>query len=98
MKTKNLYSFLLSFLVIPFSANLGIIFFTLSSDIALFKQEAKATNRNAYKLNFDNGYRMLGKGEYQKALEYFNKAIKTLYLSNMHTIMNWSVTLIEVCQ
>ena len=75
MKTKNLYSYLLSFLVIPFSAYLGIIFFTLSSDIALFKQEAKATNWNAYKLNFDNGYRMLNKGEYQKALEYFNKAI-----------------------
>ncbi len=80
MKTKNLYSFLLSFLVIPFSANLGIILFTLSSDIALFKQEAKATNWNAYKLNFDNGYRMLNKGEYQKALEYFNKAIKNYSL------------------
>ena len=76
MKTKNLYTFLISFLIIPFSSNLGIAFFSLSSDVALLTKEAKATNWNAYKLNFENGYRMLNKGEYEKAIEYFNKAIK----------------------
>ena len=76
MKIKNFYSFIISFLIIPFSSNIGINFFSISSDIALFTKEAKATNWNAYKLNFDNGYRMLNKGEYEKAIEYFNKAIK----------------------
>ncbi|WP_269617306.1 tetratricopeptide repeat protein [Prochlorococcus marinus] len=76
MKTKNLYAFLISFLIIPFSSNLGITFFSLSSDIALLTKEVKATNWNTYKLNFENGYRMLNKGEYEKAIEYFNKAIK----------------------
>ena len=76
MKTKNLYSFLISFLIIPFSSNLGITFFSLSNGIALLTKEVKATNWNAYKLNFENGYRMLNKGEYEKAIEYFNKAIK----------------------
>ena len=59
MKTRNLYAFLISFLIIPFSSNLGITFFSLSSDIALLTKEAKATNWNTYKLNFENGYRML---------------------------------------
>jgi len=76
MKMKNLYSFLISFLIIPFSSNIGVTFFTLSSDFALLTKEVKATNWNAYKLNFENGYRMLNKGEYEKAIEYFNKAIK----------------------
>ncbi len=76
MKMKNLYSFLISFLIIPFSSNLGVTFFSLSSDFALLTKEVKATNWNAYKLNFENGYRMLNKGEYEKAIEYFNKAIK----------------------
>ena len=76
MRSKNLYSFLISFLIIPFSSKIGINFFSLSSDIPLFTKEAKATNWNTYKLNFDNGYRMLNKGEYEKAIEYFNKAIK----------------------
>ena len=75
MKTKNLYSFLLSFLIIPFSASLGITLFSLSTDIALFTKEAKATNWNAYKLNFNNGKRMLDSGKYEKALKYYNKAI-----------------------
>ena len=82
MKTKNFYSFLLSFLVIPFSANLGIVFFTLSSDIALFKQEVKAGNWNSYRVNMQNGTRNAKKGNYQKALEYFNKAIKNLPKDN----------------
>ena len=76
MKPKNIYSFLFSFLIIPFTANVGISFFSLSTDIGLFKKEAKATNWNAFKLNFDKGYRNLNKGNYQKALDYFNKAIK----------------------
>ena len=80
MRTKNLYSFLLSFLIVPFSANIGITFFSLSSDIGLFTKEAKATNWNAFKLNFDNGYRSLNKGNYQKALDYLNKAIKNYAL------------------
>ena len=80
MRTKNLYSFLLSFLIVPFSANIGITLFSLSSDIALFTKEAKATNWNAFKLNFDKGYRSLNKGNYQKALEYLNKAIKNYAL------------------
>ena len=80
MRTKNLYSFLLSFLIVPFSANIGITLFSLSSDIALFTKEVKATNWNAFKLNFDNGYRSLNKGNYQKALEYLNKAIKNYAL------------------
>ena len=80
MRTKNLYSFLLSFLIVPFSANIGITLFSLSSDIALFTKEAKATNWNAFKLNFDKGYRSLNKGNYQKALDYLNKAIKNYAL------------------
>ena len=76
MRTKNLYSFLLSFLIVPFSASLGITFLSLSTDIALLTKEAKATNWNAYKLHFNNGKRMLDIGKYEKALENYNKAIK----------------------
>ncbi len=75
MKTKNLYSFLLSFLIVPFSASLGITLFSLSTDIALFTKEAKATNWNAYKLYFNNGKRMIDTGKYEKGLKYYNKAI-----------------------
>ena len=76
MKTKNLYAFLISLFIVPFSANLGLTFFSLSSDVSLLTKEVEATNWNTYKLNFDNGYRMLNKGEYEKAIEYFSKAIK----------------------
>ena len=78
MRNKNLYSFLLSFLIIPFSAHLGITFFSLSSDIALFRKEVKANNWNAYRLNMQSGTRHAKKGNYQTALEYFNKAIKNI--------------------
>ena len=76
MKPKNFYSFLISFLIIPFSSNIGFTFFCLSSDIPLLTKEVKATNWNSYKLNSENGYRMLNKGEYEKAIKYLNKAIK----------------------
>ncbi len=80
MKSKNIYSFLFSFLIIPFTANLGITFLSLSTDIVLFTKEAKATNWNTFKINFDTGYRNLGKGKYQKAIDSFNKAIKNYAL------------------
>ena len=80
MKLKKIYSYLLSFLIIPISANLGIAFLSLSTEIALFTREAKANNWNAYKLDFQSGVRSLNKGEYQKALDSFNKAIKSYSL------------------
>ena len=73
---KKLYSFLVSLLVIPFSANIGLGSLYFYSEIALFTKEAKATNWNAFNLNFKKGKRYLDNGEYQKAVDAYNKVIK----------------------
>ena len=54
---KKLYSFIVSLLVIPFSANIGLGSLYFYSEIALFTKEAKATNWNAFNLNFKKGNR-----------------------------------------
>ena len=73
---KKLYSFIVSLLVIPFSANIGLGSLYFYSEIALFTKEAKATNWNAFNLNFKKGKRYLDNGEYQKAVDAYNKVIK----------------------
>ena len=73
---KTLYSFLVSLLVIPFSTTIGLGSLYFYSELAIFTREAKATNWNAFNLNFKKGLRYLDKGEYQKALDAYNKVIK----------------------
>ena len=73
---KTLYSFLVSLLVIPFSTTIGLGSLYFYSELAIVTREAKATNWNAFNLNFKKGMRYLDKGEYQKALDAYNKVIK----------------------
>ena len=92
---KKLYSFLVSLLVIPFSANIGLGSLYFYSEIALFTKEAKATNWNAFNINFKKGYRYLDRGEYQKAIDAFNKAIE-IYAFDGPSFYNRGTAYLEI--